>query len=459
MTRKLFQVSRITMIGVVLFVCLNLLLDKKVMLVDKNIYGRCVWLIISLIVFLLASVLYEKKRNIFSVGYLFIMVNVFVNGVIFLCYFTDSRLLAMVRPGGSEPQDFFKLYLVIYFIIMALILAYLACAKTTSKEIEKKEFIRFNQKDDLSVFIMGILVFVLNFKLGTTGQVLFVPILCYWFIRFVFTDYKVNMYTALGALAALLCLYQIRTNRYLIVAYALPIILIFCIFAGVNDNKKRGKKVVPILILGVVAVMAYGMVSEMVKLNLYYERNYNILNEIRNLKSIYDSCVRQVYRLFGIWTELGGNIIQHVKVHGYYHGITYFKGFSGIFGFKYVSLPLVSAKYISAEYAQPGLIAEGYANFGIAGAVINMLIPFAIAEGSMEWFLKKRTPLAICILTVPYAKILLDGGTINNMIFGIATCIFAFSLNIILHFAHANLVPAGDNNIRFFAKKRLEESE
>lgn len=58
-----------------------------------------------------------------------------------------------------------------------------------------------------------------------------------------------------------------------------------------------------------------------------------------------------------------------------------------------MSLPLLSAKYISASYAQPGLIAEGYANFGVVGAVINMLIPFAIAEGSLTYFLKKRNVL------------------------------------------------------------------
>ena len=122
--------------------------------------------------------------------------------------------------------------------------------------------------------------------------------------------------------------------------------------------------------------------------------------------------------LQAIWcrTELGGNIIQHVKVHGFFHGITYVKSFAGYFGFEYVSLPLLSAKYISASYAQPGLIAEGYANFGVVGAVINMLIPFAIAEESLTYFLKKRNVLALCILSVPYTKLLFDGGTINNMI-------------------------------------------
>jgi hypothetical protein len=199
------------------------------------------------------------------------------------------------------------------------------------------------------------------------------------------------------------------------------------------------------------------MVSELVKLNLYYDRSYNILYEITNLKSIYDACVRQVYRLFGIWTELGGNIIQHVKVNGFFYGITYVKSFANYFGFDYVSLPLLSAKYISASYAQPGLIAEGYANFGVAGAVLNMLIPFAIAELCLTWFLKKRDPLSICMLTVPFVKILCDGGTINYVVFGIATCIFAFGLYLILHWKRIRLWSYGNIDIRMCRRKRIEE--
>lgn len=82
MTKKMFQVTRIGMIGVVIFICLNLLLDKKVMVADGNIWGRCAWLLLALAVFLVVSFLYEKKRNVFSVGYLFLLINVFINGVI-----------------------------------------------------------------------------------------------------------------------------------------------------------------------------------------------------------------------------------------------------------------------------------------------------------------------------------------------------------------------------------------
>ena len=459
MTKKMFQVSRIGMIGIVIFICANLLLDKKVMVADKHIWERCGLLWLALFLFLAVSVLYERKRKVFSVGYLFLLINTFINGVICPCYFTDSRLREMEREGVQEPQDFYLLYVLIYFIIMTIVLLYLLCIKNTTEDIKRYDFLDYEKTDDIAVFLMGIIVLFLNFRLGTTGLVLYVPVFCYFVLRFMAAGGKFNIYTIIGLLGGLYCLYRIRTNRFLVIQYIMPVILIFFVFVAVNDNRKKGKKVITLLLLGLVAVMAYGMVSELIKLNLYYNKNYNILYEITNFKSIYDSCVRQVYRLFGIWTELGGNIIQHVKVNGFFYGITYVKGLAGYFGFDYVSLPLLSAKYISAGYAQPGLIAEGYANFGVIGAVVNMLIPFGIAEFSLNWFLKKRNALAICILTVPYTKILFDGGTINYIIFGIATCILAFALYIFLRWCKIKIHSFGEGNISLYHRKRIEECE
>jgi hypothetical protein len=456
MTRKMFQVTRIGMIGVVIFICANLLLDKKVMVADNNIWGRCGLLILALFLFLAISVLYERKRKVFSVGYLFLLINVFIDGVAGPCYLTDSRLREM-EGGAHIPQDHFKLYILIYFFIMAVVLFYLICTRNTTEDIKRRDFMQYEKSDDLAVFLMGVIVLFLNFQFGITGLVLYVPVFCYFAIRFLVTGGRVNVFTILGLLGGLDCLYYVRTNRYLVIEYVMPLILIFFVFAAVNDNYKKGRKVVPLLVCGIVAILAYGMVSELVKLNLYYDRNYNILDEITSLKSIYEACGRQVYRLFGIWTELGGNIIQHVNINGFFHGLTYVKGLAGYFGFDYVSLPLLAAKYNASAYAQPGLIAEGYANFGVPGAVINMLVPFGIAELSLSWFFKKRDALSLCILTVPYTKILFDGGTVNYMFFAIATCVLTFALSIFLRWCRVHVHSSGEGNIRLCHRRRIEE--
>lgn len=457
MTKKMFQVSRLMAIGMVIFVTCNLLTDQKVMMLDGDILMRCFVAVLATTLFWVISVLYERKRNIFSPGYIMLMINVFINGIICPCYFTGSRLDEGTREGVIQPQDFWELYVTVYFLTMAVVLLYLLFAKHTTVEIRKEDFIRYDRIDDASVFLMGIIVLFLNFRFGSTGAVMYVPVLCYFAMRFLWTGGKLNVYTILGLLGGLYCIYRLRYSRYMLVEYVVPLVLMYFVLVAVNDNRKRGKKVVPMLIGGIIAVFAYGMVSELVKLNTYWGRNYNLLYEITNFKSIVDFCARQVYRLFGIWTELGGNIIHHVNLHGYYYGITYVKSLAGIFGFEYVSLPLISAEYISAAYAQPGLLAEGYANFGIIGAVINLLVPFAVAEGALKWFLKKRDPLAICILTVPFTKILLDGGTINNIVFGIATCILAFALYIVLHVFKLKLHVPGVGDLHWIRKKRIED--
>ncbi len=457
MTKKMFQVTRLMVIGMIIFVCCNLLLDTKVMMLDGDIISRCFMLILAGVVFIFISMLYEKKRKVFSPGYIFLMVNVFINGILCPCYFTGSRLDEGTREGVIQPQDFYELYLTIYFLTSLVVLLYLLAIKHTTTEIKKDNFIKYNQNDDAMVFLMSIIVLFFNFRFGDTGVVLFVPVLCYFAMRFLHTGLKLNIYTALGLLASLYCITRILHSRYLIVEYVVPILLGYFVLAAINDNRRKGKKVVPLLICGVVAILAYGMVSELIKLNTFWGRNYNLLYEITNFQSIIDACARQIYRLFGIWTELGGNIIHHVNLNGYYYGITYVKSLADVFEFEYVSLPLISAKYISASYAQPGLLAEGYANFGIIGAVLNLMIPFGFMEFMLSWFLKKRNLFSLCLLAVPFTKILLDGGTINNIIFGIASCIFAFALYIVLHLFHLNLKLPGTGDLHLVRKKGFRD--
>ena len=98
------------MVAVTIFICLNLLLDKKVMVGDGHIWERCAWLLISLVAFLAVSVLYEKKRKIFSVGYLFLLINVFIDGVLCPGYFTDSRLREMERECRNHRISFYFIW-------------------------------------------------------------------------------------------------------------------------------------------------------------------------------------------------------------------------------------------------------------------------------------------------------------------------------------------------------------
>ena len=167
MTKKMFHVSRLMAIGAVIFVTCNLLMDQKVMMLDGDIVARCFMAILATATFWVISVLYEKKRNVFSPGYIMLMINVFINGIICPCYFTESRLDERTRDGVIQPQDFWTLYVTVYFLTMVIVVLYLLCVKTTTKEIQKEDFIHYNRADDIAVFIVGILALFLNFKFGS----------------------------------------------------------------------------------------------------------------------------------------------------------------------------------------------------------------------------------------------------------------------------------------------------
>ena len=109
-----------------------------------------------------------------------------------------------------------------------------------------------------------------------------------------------------------------------------------------------------------------------------------------------------------------------------------------------------------ASYAQPGLLAEGYANFGIIGAVVNLLIPFVLAELFLDIFLKKRDGFSICLMTIPFVKVLLDGGTINSIIVGIGNCLLTFCLYLVMQYFKINLKTIENIRIRFFHKPHYD---
>ena len=459
MTKKMFQISRVLMIILTIGVCLTLLLDGRVMILDKHIYTRCVLQILSLIMFLIISVLYEKKRKVFSTGYIFLMINVFINGTICPCYYTNSRLIRDERENYYMPNDHFNLYMQVYFILMFLILIYILCLKHTTEDIKRYDFIRYKDTDDFLIFIMALLVaFPIMKKTGINGVMLMAPVLCYFLGRIIYTKYNLSqgIFCYLGLILGLYGIYRILDQRYLVIQYVMPIVLIFFVFVAVNDNYQKGKKVIPLMLSGIAAVLLYGMVSEIIKLNRYWNGSYSLIRELTNWQSYIDFAGHQFYRIFGIWTELGGNIIDYARQNGYFYGITYVKFLAPYLGFEYISLPAISAKYIMASYAQPGLLAEGYANFGIIGAVVNLLIPFVLAELFLDIFLKKRDGFSICLMTIPFVKVLLDGGTINSIIVGIGNCLLTFCLYLVMQYFKINLKTIENIRIRFFHKPHYD---
>jgi len=91
--------------------------------------------------------------------------------------------------------------------------------------------------------------------------------------------------------------------------------------------------------------------------------------------------------------------------------------------------------------------------------VVNMLVPFALAEVSLHFFLKKRNGFWLCMLSIPFVKVLLDGGTINSIIVGVGICVVVFSLYLVLDFFGIRIKTIENIRIRIFRKPRYEKGQ
>ncbi len=434
----LFRISRV--------VALLLGFGMIIYLMEKAYYLRAFIECIMVLTFIGVSFLYERKRKIFSTGYLFVFLVFFITYNLAPCYYIKENILQRKKLEIQVPSDQFFLYVTIYMICMVIIVVELMMKKTVKLPIKRE----FTYETDIAVLLMGILFCLpLTVYMGISMALLYVPVFCYAFLRIKIRNYRLSLAIFIMLAGSVIAILHFIIYRYIMVEYILPIILAYLFVESYTEKAKPGK-IICLLFIGVTAIGLYGVVSEVIKLNYFFNKEYDLQLILQNSLALGHYIKSQIYRLFGIWTILGGNIIEYVQENGYFYGITFIKAAAPVFGFPYVNLSVISAKMVGASYAQPGLLAEGYANFGVLGSVLNLLCPYFIAEWCLDYFLKRRSLFAICLLTVPFSKVLLDGGSMNSIIVGMIMCVICFFIAWVCYICKVKLV----SNIR--ARRKLK---
>lgn len=438
MTKMLFRISRV--------VALLLGFGMIIYLMEKAYYLRAFIECIMVLTFIGVSFLYERKRKIFSTGYLFVFLVFFITYNLAPCYYIEENILQRKKLEIQVPSDQFFLYVTIYMICMVIIVVELMMKKTVKLPIKRE----FTYETDIAVLLMGILFCLpLTVYMGISMALLYVPVFCYAFLRIKIRNYRLSLAIFIMLAGSVIAILHFIIYRYIMVEYILPIILAYLFVESYTEKAKPGK-IICLLFIGVIVIGLYGVVSEVIKLNYFFNKEYDLQLILQNSLALGHYIKSQIYRLFGIWTILGGNIIEYVQENGYFYGITFIKAAAPVFGFPYVNLSVISAKMVGASYAQPGLLAEGYANFGVLGSVLNLLCPYFIAEWCLDYFLKRRSLFAICLLTVPFSKVLLDGGSMNSIIVGMIMCVICFFIAWVCYICKVKLV----SNIR--ARRKLK---
>lgn len=394
-------------------------------LISQEEYIRLLVGAVLVIEFTTVSFLYEKKRDFFTPGYIFLFVVGFLDFGMAPVYYSKAQLAKDSLRYIGVPDDHFSLYFTVSFFFWICVGLFLYAAKKGSCKYKYPDTVRacISKNKENTVLLLGGLFCLPLSMMREMFAILYVPVVCYFFAVYL-VKRRLTVQVFLAAAGFFLILLRYGRIRYLVVEFLLPLIVIFILVYG--KKKVSKSRFVRTFFVAAAVIMFYGICSEIAKLNIFYNRNYSMKETLLSLSGLWEFVYRQLYRLFGIWIRLGGNIIEHVQKNGYFYGLTYVKSVAALFDLPYISLPVISAEYIQASYAQPGLLAEGYANYGIIGAVINMVIPFAAAEFIFDRTRRRFAPEWLCLSIIPFTKVILDGGTVNSVIFGIFACFLAF---------------------------------
>ncbi len=417
MNRYIYQASRwlaVILSGVI-----------SVLLTARGYPGRACLNLLLLFLFLCVSVLFEKKRGVITVSYVFVFFIVYVVNSVVPAYYTVDQLRILDRTDVSAGliEDTYLLYFGVSLACYLIFIAYLYCTKTRKVTADGLQM-DFNGNFCFGLGIAASLA--VYFALGRNIEFI-IPVAS--LTLFLILTQKKARWIYLVAFAALLVVdTRLLLQRYVLLKYVLPVG--FLVLLMLARKKISYIKITLLLLAAVAAVGIYGVVSEMIKLNVYYGGSYDIGAVLSSAQSMLDFLYNQIYRIFIIWRKLGGYAIYHAQAHGYFYGVTYVKSLASVLGFEYVSLPSLVASYHGSNYAQPGLLAEGYANFGFFGAIANICIVFFLMEFLFRLYAKKPTMTNLLLMTVPFSAILLDGGTINSAIAIILACVLMSVFNI-----------------------------
>lgn len=423
MSKSIYKLTR--QLAIILSITLSIVLQFE------GEHVRSLMNLLLLVVFLYTSKVFERKSNLITTSYIFIFIIMYVVNSLTVCFFTENRIRYLNEIGtyGYWTNDYYAIYFIgilLSYIVINVYLRYF-CKET----IIKSSDITFKQNEILNMQFGCVLALILYLFVNKSHDII-IPVLSFSIIVIAFPkSRKSKIINIILCLIVCLSFKEIFTSRYKFVQIIFPVIEVFLIITRLNEKNIKMRKIWGIAIVSLAIAGIYGTVSEVYKLNTNWGENYDIIQVFTSLKSLMTFFIKQIYRIFAIWIKLGSYIIDHVNANGFFYGLTYIKSLSPIFGFEHISLPKISAIYDGANYAQPGLVAEGYANFGILGIVINICSVFFLMEFFRRRFNKNKNCQNLIFMTIPFTKIILDGGTFNSAIMLICSCLIINILNII----------------------------
>lgn len=386
---------------------------------------RSIMNLILLTMFIIFSVRYEKRCAAITTGYLFVFLVFFITNTLASCYFTETTLKMFnnLSRYGVWTGDHYDIYFMVMFFVYLSIIIYTFFLKMDTDTNEKMIAISHQESISFEVgyCIMLIAYFIYTFYDSDRAFVFAIPLFPTTIINYFFGYHRIR--NGIEIILLLIVFHGIFEHRYQLIQVIFPLLIIVLMVNKWRNSEISISRINIIFSLAVLLVLSYGVVSEVYKLNTFRYAHYTIERMINNWDIVQYFIMHQFYRVSLIWIKIGAYVIEHVQRNGYFYGLTFIKVLSPVLGFEYISIPKLLGMYGSWNYAPPGLLAEGYANFGIIGAVLNLLTAFGFMECLYHRFCHHKTAFYLIASTVPFTQIILDGGSINSAINLLILCI------------------------------------
>lgn len=427
-----------------LMLTLMMVITALLLLQTPGVDYRKVMLVLSLIVFVLTSRSVFKCDGKITTPLVFYIMVCFMAMNLGSYYFIyDSHIRQVDTHIVAVPRyDHYILFFSIYVIVSLLICLH-SRIKNRALPTEWGDDSRYSLKDVhlsslgepsyLYLAITSIVALLVVIVSGIEYEVFVSPIIVVGMCHLITMNLRnLSLSRLVYASATIITLILLLRYRFVFAQIAMALVVVVMGLLEGPATQKRKIQVAGLFIGGMIAFLLYGVISEVYKLNLLSgENSYDVTEILTNPTLLSEWFNRQIYRIFTIWSHLAGNIIEYVDNHGFFYGSTYIASFLSLLGYPATHLPELSARLISANYAQVGLVGEGYANFGFIGGVANVMVGYLFINWFRDNFRKKPSVITLCIYSLAPAKILIDGGSINSMFASaIATIILFFPLVI-----------------------------
>ena len=386
------------------------------------------------------STLYQNRRYYFTPAF-FIYTFLFYISYFFTPFFYDQNRLDTLQLLTNElfPDDYFILYSLSFIVVSLFIASYLSCSSLLHIGSDTRLTLQYYPLK-AEIFIVSIFLIALtHFSTSLFFSKFCLPLFLFYFLRICwfipsFHGFRLPRQLSYGLFFCscsmiLYVFYKYGSIRFIFTSYIMTALLASLYIYPIRLTRIR---FYVLSSLGLLSVLAYGVFSYALKLVSNYGKDSEIFSNLfLDFDLLFDYVSIQIFRIFGVWMKLSGNIIEILDYENYF-GLSYLHSIFSFLGLKSIHLPSInSATSSGSSYAQPGLFGESFVNFGFLGVVVIFIFVFLLADLFFLLYCHKRSFLFLSLSIVPFVGVILDGGSLVSILLMIVVC-FLFSNVIFL---------------------------